>query len=186
MIALRDHLPMVELADGTLAGFDRGWLRGSLQQAAVSAGMTDWWLARDITESVIEYFRHHVADQSIRMGRITSAVREVLQELGYSEVAAHFRPGPPPVYLSLSELAESSGPCFPLLFFNLLDHQLDSLLGSKARLICLAHLRPCVKILLGAKNWRRDCQEMSDEIMAHVRLRLECSGRRGQAVFATH
>jgi len=52
MIAFRDNLPLIILANGQSICFDRDWLARALNLAAVRCGYTKWWLAPHVAESV--------------------------------------------------------------------------------------------------------------------------------------
>ncbi len=172
MIATRHGLPLMELEDGTLASIESTWLRGHLLRAARAAGYQKWWLAEHVASSVLEYFACKVEENSIAFDRLVGAVREVLVAIDYEDIAGEFRPGPPPLRLALDQLAHKTGPGFELEFFKLLDKALDHAARSGNQTLQLNGLRDCVKHLLGAKVWRRECERLRGEIVEHVRERL--------------
>ncbi|MFQ3577390.1 MAG: hypothetical protein SNJ52_00040 [Verrucomicrobiia bacterium] len=133
MIAPREHLPLLQLEDGTLAAFERDWLKGSIALAAQSAGYRKWWLAEHIGASVIEYFSRRVEDQVVSMDRIVGAVREVLEAVGYRDVAGHFDPIAPPLRISLLTIAEHAGAGGELMFYRLLEKELANALSARIR-----------------------------------------------------
>src|SRR4051812_47612579 len=55
MIALKDNLPVIQLASGQVIAFEREWLVRSLARAAARAGYAKWWLAGHVAESVATY-----------------------------------------------------------------------------------------------------------------------------------
>ncbi len=162
----------MRLQDGTLAAIESAWLRGSLLRAARTAGYSKWWLAEPVGASVVEYFARQVEENVVPFDRIVGAVREVLVAIGYEDVANHYKPAPPPLRLSLDQLARRTGPGFQLEFFKLLDIALEEAVKSSSQTLHLNGLRDCVKVLLGAKVWRRECEELRSEIVEHVRERL--------------
>ncbi len=181
MIAPREHLPLLQLEDGTLATFEREWLKGSIARAAQSAGYRKWWLAEHIGASVIEYFSRRVEDQVVSIERIVGAVREVLEAVGYQDVAGHYDPTAPPLRISLLAIAKHAGAGGELMFYQLLEKDLTSALTARVRNIQVEHLREAVKELVRAKNWRRACDELSYDIVqfAHERVRTLSAARAG-------
>lgn len=149
--------------------FERNWLVGSLAKAASEAGYQKWWLAPHVTESVTNFLEKDFPEPVVTIPRLEKAVQSVLQVIGYEDVAGHFQAAPPPARISLVELARDAGHGYELVFFDLLKSRLqDALTGETEKLeICDAHHG--VKLLRAAKNWRRDCSGLLDEIVAFVR-----------------
>lgn len=177
MIALRDDLPLVRFPDGRVMNFERGWLSGALVRAAESAGYKKWWLADHVTESVTSYLQQDFDENIVTICRLEKAVQSVLQVIGYSDVAVHFRTMPPPVRISLEDLAREAGHGYELVFFELLRTRLRDVLESPTVQVELCDLHRCVKRLRSAKNWRRDCSGLLGEIVTFVRGELDTSER---------
>lgn len=173
MIALRDGLPLIRFHDGSVVAFERSWLSSALVRAAEAAGYKKWWLADHVTESVTSYLEQDFDEQVVTIPRIEKAVQSVLQVIGYSDVARFFRTMPPPVRISLEELARDAGDGYELLFFELLRSRLRDLVGSETEQVELCDLHRCVKRLRSAKNWRRDCSGLQGEIVSFIRGELQ-------------
>ena len=172
MIALRDGLPLVRFHDGSVINFERRWLVSALLRAAEAAGYKKWWLAGHVTESVTCYLEQDFNAQVVTVPRIEKAVQSVLQVIGYSDVAQHFRTMPPPVRISLEEIARDAGQGYELLFFELLRERLRHLVVSETEQVELCDLHRCVKRLRSAKSWRRDCSGLQGEIVSFIRGEL--------------
>jgi len=172
MIAIRDGLPLVRFHDGSVIHFERRWLISAILRAAVAAGYSKWWLADHVSESVASYLEQDYNEQVVTIPRIEKAVRSVLQVIGYADVAQHFRTMPPPVRISLEEIARDAGEGYELFFFELLRERLRHLVGSETEQVELCDLHRCVKRLRSAKNWRRDCSGLRGEIVSFVRSEL--------------
>jgi len=177
MIALRDSLPLVRFHDGSVMNFERSWLSTALVRAAETAGYKKWWLADHVTESVTTYLEQDISDNVVTICRIERAVQSVLQVIGYSDVAKHFRTMPPPVRISLVEIARDAGEGYELLFFELLRARLRGVILSETQQVEICDLHRCVKLLRSAKNWRRDCSGLRGEIVSFVRGELDLSNR---------
>lgn len=169
MIAFQNNMPLVRYADGQIRPFERTWLSTALARAAERAGYKKWWLAPHVTESVTNYLEQDFDESVVTIKRLEQAVQSVLQVIGYADVADQFRATPPPARISLEELARDAGHGYELVFFDLLRSRLrEALEGKPERLeICDAHNG--VKMLRAAKNWRRDCSGLLDEIVDFVR-----------------
>jgi hypothetical protein len=92
-----------------------------------------------------------------------------LQVIGYPEVARGFKLPEPPLRISLAAIAESAGAGYELAFFHELDRTLRRVLSSRSARIELCDLAACVKRLRRTRTWRKDCAQLRNEIVAHVR-----------------
>lgn len=177
MIAFKNSLPVVRFDDGIVMNFESRWLLESLARAAERAGYQKWWLAEHVTQTVATYLRNDFDSNVVNLPQLRSAVQSVLQVIGYSDVANHFEPMPPPVRLSLARLAHEAGAGYELFFFRLLRDRLREIVDSRSIRVELFDLHPCVKLLRCAKNWRRDCAGLRSEIVRFVRGELDASTR---------
>ncbi len=173
MIALRNNLPLVQMTNGCLTPFDRNWIIRSVSVAATQAGYRKWWLSEHVVEAVTIYFQHEGMETAVTEPQLSTAVASVLQVIGYADVAGRFQLLPPPVHISLSELASRAGHGYELLFFDLLRSELRRILDSGASRIEFSDLRRCVKLLRSAKIWRRDCVGLNTEIVSFIREEIK-------------
>ncbi len=180
MIALKDNLPLVRFDDGRVMNFEHAWLSRGLARAADRAGYEKWWLAEHVTESVASFLRHDFDGSVVGIARLRTAVQSVLQVIGYADVASHFEPLPPTVRLSLEQLAREAGTGYELCFFQLLHEHLREIVESPTLHVELFDLRPCVKLLRSAKNWRRDCTGLHGEIVRFIRGELDAAPRHAE------
>ncbi len=169
MIGFQNNMPLVRFADGSILPFERTWLAGSLARAAERAGYKKWWLAPHVTESVTNYLEQDFDDSVVTIKRLEQAVQSVLQVIGYADVAGHFHASPPPARISLEELARDAGHGYELVFFDLLRSRLREALETKPEKLEIYDAHNGVKLLRSAKNWRRDCSGLLDEIVGFVR-----------------
>jgi hypothetical protein len=169
MIALKDDLPVIELATGQAIAFERDWLIRSLSEAARRAGYGKWWLAEHVAESVTTYLRDQRELTVLPLERLTKAVQSVLQVIGYAEVGQHFVPLPQTTQISLVELAREAGTGYELAFFDKLGRRIQELLRERNGHFELLGLEPCVKLLRARKVWSRDCDALRAEIVSFAR-----------------
>jgi len=177
VIGFHNNLPLVRFGDGQIMPFERSWLAGSLAKAAEHAGYKKWWLAPHVTESVTSYLEKDYDESVVTINRLEKAVQSVLQVIGYADVAGHFHAAPPPARISLAELARDAGHGYELIFFDLLRARVRDALEAKAERLEICDAQRGVKLLRSAKNWRRDCSGLLDEIVSFVREELDSSQR---------
>jgi len=178
VISFQSNLPLVRFHDGQIMPFERNWLVGSLAKAASDAGYKKWWLAAHVTESVTNYFEKDFDETIVTIPRLEKAVQSVLQVIGYADVAGHFQAAPPPARISLAELARDAGHGYELMFFELLKSRLHDAITAKAEKLEICDAHSGVKLLRSAKNWRKDCSGLLDEIVAFVRGEVGGTGPR--------
>ena len=175
MISLPNNLPLVRFSDGQVIQFERGWLAGTLTRAAERAGYKKWWLAPHVTESVANYLEQDFSESIVAIGRLEKAVQSVLQVIGYADVAGHFCAVPPPTRISLVEVARAAGCGYELAFFDLLRSRLREALEAKVERLEICDAHSGIKILRSAKNWRRDCSGLLEEVVNFVRNEVDSS-----------
>lgn len=173
MIALRERLPAVVMPDGEACALERRWLVRSVAAAAARAGHCKWWLSGHVAESVLTYLEKEFPAPSIRLAQFEKAVRSVLEVIGFPEVAVEFRLPRPAVRISLAEVARDAGPGYELVFFGLLRERLERALATEAEELEICDAQPGVKLLRAAKNWRRDCASLLEDIVGFVRTHIE-------------
>ena len=177
MIAFLDGMPLVALPEGRNTSFDKRWITASISNAAEHAGYHRWWLAEHIAESVTVYLHRDFAENSVGILKLQEAVLEVLQSLGFEDVAGHYRLPDPPVSLSLRELAHEAGDNYELAFFGLLGERLRRLAISPAEHIEIRDLTECLRLLEGR---RKRSQGLREEIVTFIRKQGEYSGESRQ------
>ncbi len=177
MIALCDGMPLVTLPDGTSATFDKHWITASIRIAAEQAGYHRWWLAEHIAESVAVYLQRDFTANIVDIPNLQDAVLNVLQSLGFHDIASHFRLPDPPVRLSLKEIAHEAGDGYELAFFGLLGDRLQHVAGSHAMRLEIHDLSGCVR-LMGKRG--RLVQTLREEIVGFIRQYGEAAGQSRQ------
>jgi len=108
----------------------------------------------------------------VAFSQLSQTVRYVLEAIGYKEIGPHFAPSPPPISVSLVELAYQAGAGYELAFFDLLEKRINSLIATHADNLMLCSLQSCVKHLRGVKTWTRACDALREEIVCFVRDKL--------------
>ncbi len=177
MIAFKDNLPALRFDDDRVMELEQRWLSEGIARAAARAGYQKWWLTSHVTETVMTYFRNDFEAPTLGLAQLKTAVQSVLQVIGYADVASHFEPMPPPVRVSLAQLARKADTGYELAFFQLLREELRQIVQSSSLRVEFFDLNRCVKMLRSAKNWRADCNGLRAEIVRYVRSELDASNR---------
>src|SRR6184192_670630 len=186
MVAFKEEFPYLRTDSGQLFEFNRDWLYAAITRAADEAGYPSWWLTDHVTESIAFYLRLRNDESVVAFSQLSQTVRYVLKVIGYKEIIPHFAPSPPPISISLFEIAEEAGTGYELAFFDLLEKRINILIKTGTENLQLCSLQPCVKHLRGLKVWTRACDALREEIVCFVRekiasttvvARLDCSVR---------
>src|ERR1700745_1052079 len=186
MVAFKEEFPYLRTESGQLFEFNRDWLHAAITRAADEAGYPSWWLTDHVTESIAFYLHLRNDERVVAFSQLSQTVRYVLKVIGYKEIIPHFAPSPPPISISLFEIAEEAGTGYELAFFDLLEKRINILIKTGTENLQLCSLQPCVKHLRGLKVWTRACDALREEIVCFVRekiisatglARLNCSVR---------
>ena len=132
-------------------------------------GGLERWQIEQIAEALIHYLRVDLKRDSVEMGEFVWALSALVSSFeertrGESIAIVHSA--------DLYHLAQETGYGFELAFFREIERVIAEMRRSRARNIQFTRLRPCVKLLLGARNWCRSCQDLSDEIVGFIRHRM--------------
>ncbi len=172
MVAFKEEFPYLRTESGQLFEFNRDWLHAAITRAADKAGYPSWWLTDHVTESIAFYLRLRNDESVVAFSQLSQTVRYVLKVIGYKEIIPHFAPSPPPISISLFEIAEQAGTGYELAFFDLLERRINALIQTGMDNLQLCSLQPCVKHLRGVKVWTRGCDALREEIVCFVREKI--------------
>src|SRR5437899_4340825 len=172
MVAFKEEFPYLRTESGQLFEFNRDWLHAAITRAADEAGYPSWWLTDHVTESIAFYLHLRNDENVVAFSQLSQTVRYVLKAIGYKEIVPHFAPSPPPISISLLDIARHAGAGYELAFFDLLEKQIAALVATHVDNLQLCSLQSCVKHLRGAKTWTRACDALREEIVCFVRERL--------------
>ncbi len=172
MIALPSSLPLLRVGRYELTTYGSEWLETSIKDAAKRAGHDEWWLACDITRSLMLYLRNNFPGTAITLEELNSRIRLILSKIGFKDIGDQVDLPPPSLKISLHDIALEAE-CFELRFFQLLQERLIELAELGARRITLSHARRGVKTLQSARNWGAKCDTLEQEIITFLRARLQ-------------
>ena len=180
MVAFKEEFPYLRCDSGQLFEFDRDWLHAAINRAADKAGYPSWWLTDHVTESIAFYLHLRNDETVVAFNQLSQTVRNVLEAIGYKEIGPHFTPAPPPISISLIDIARCAGAGYELAFFGLLEKRISALIEAGVDNFRISSLQLCVKHLRGTKTWTRPCDALREEIVCFVREKLAFASDRAR------
>ena len=175
MVAFKEEFPYLRCDSGQLFEFDRDWLHAAINRAANAAGYPSWWLTEHVTESIAFYLHLRNDENVVAFSQLAETVQYVFKAIGYKEIIPYFTPAPPPIAISLVDVAASAGSGYELAFFDLLEKRIATLLETGVDNIRFSGLQRCVKFLRGVKQWTRGCDTLREEVVCFIRERLSAT-----------
>src|SRR5436305_1509007 len=172
MVAFNAEFPYLRTESGQLFEFNRDWLHAAITRAADKAGYPSWWLTDHVTESIAFYLRLRNDESVVAFTQLQETVQYVLKAIGYKEIIPYFTPAPPPISISLIDIAHAAGSGYELAFFDLLEKRINGLIETGVDNLQLCSLQPCVKHLRCTRVWTRACDSLREEIVCFIRERL--------------
>ena len=172
MVAFKEEFPYLKAESGQLFEFDRAWLRDAITRAAQEAGYAKWWLTDHVTESIAFYLRLRNDESFVAFNQLSQTVRYVLEVIGYNEIGPHFAPAPPPVTVSLFEIAMQAGAGYELAYFEMLGRRIELLLQTRVNTVQFVALSAAVKHLRGTRVWSRACDTLRAEVVCFMREKI--------------
>jgi hypothetical protein len=177
MVAFKEEFPYLRSDSGQLFEFDRDWLHAAINRAADQAGYPSWWLTEHVTESIAFYLHLRNDENVVAFRQLEETVQYVLKMIGYKEIIPYFAPSPPPISISLLDIAHEAATGYELAFFDLLEKRINSLIETGVDNLQLCSLQASVKYLRRAKVWTRACDPLREEIVCFIRERLTTTTR---------
>src|SRR5438093_10328214 len=172
MVAFKEEFPYLRTNSGQLFEFNRDWLYAAITRAADEAGYPTWWLTEHVTKSIAFYLHLRNDENVVAFSQLAQTVRYVLEAIGYKEIGPHFVPSPPPISISLVDIAHEAGAGYELAFFDLFEKRINALIETGADNLQLCSLQSCVKHLRGVTMSTRACDALREEIVCFVREKL--------------
>ncbi len=181
MIAFASSCLLFELPSGERVPFTPDLI--SVEVVGEGPGVLNPEIVRHAAASVMHYFKHDLGRETVSLGEFAEVLEKVLQGLGYAVGPADgSRGASSDAAADLQQLAREAGCAGELLFFQRLRERLRSQLQRNPQRVVFSGLRPCVKLLAGARRWSARCQALQDQIVAFLRDCLGAESSQGQCV----
>lgn len=143
-----------------------------------SAKAMDENFLHNVSQAVLQYFKHDLGWTTVTLGEFSVALSKVLRSFGMEcKVVGGQDVGSRVAEADLGNLAAEGEGGFELFFFNRLREELRCKLGDGPRVVRFRGLRQCVKRLTGAKRWTPRCQDLNDRIVDYLRTCLTTEAR---------
>lgn len=176
MIALPTSLPLIKISQDNLAACDAEWLRRNLREAAARTEVPEWF-ADDVVSGVITFLRNHYEGSTITIESLYDRIRDTLENLGLNDLAEELTPTPPPLRISLTDLARKAGTGYELAFFQLLEQRFHSATSNGAEHVYFYDLRNCVQRLTAVRKWTKRCETLQNEITGFLEHEAQKAGK---------
>ncbi|MEM9479179.1 MAG: hypothetical protein AAGA58_05885 [Verrucomicrobiota bacterium] len=183
MIALPNQLPLLQFGDHEVVQYEHRWLKDSITEAAQKAGHNDWCFANEIAQAVIEYLRERFHGSVITIDDLYEKIERVLSHLGWRDIACELEAAPPPLRISLYEIACSAENGYELQFFESLKRRLRNTTSAAPRQIVVCDMKKAVKHLCGVQRWTNRCDYLRHEIVTFVRREICDNMRKSRRQF---
>jgi len=144
-------------------------------------GEIEPWQIQEMAEALIYHLRVDLKRDAIGFDELVSALKELAVACGFQTTTIAVETI---VSADLYVLAQDTGYGFELAFFQSIERAIRDFRAGHARLIRFVGLRACVKMLVGARNWCKKCQRLSDEIVEFIRSHMQLWPQQEAVVFA--
>lgn len=181
MIAFAANCLLFELPSGERVPFTADMI--SVEVVGEGLAVINPEVVRHAAASVVHYFKHDLGRDTVSLGEFAEVLEKVLQGLGYAvRPEAESGGGAPSRASDLHQLAREAGDAGELVFYQRLREALRAQLRSTPGRVVFSGLRPCVKLLAGARRWSPRCRWLQEQIVAFLRDCLGAETRPGQCV----
>lgn len=167
MISLPHHLPFVRVGSNSLTICQQEWLDQTLTDAVSGTNVPEW-LAIDISKGVKNYLEKQYHGTVIDSEVLFDKIGTTLTSIGLAEVAANLDKNPPPLRISLTDLARRAGQAYELAFFQLLEDKCQEAIESGASCVECHGLQPCVRMLRSNRRWSMSSEKLRKEIESRI------------------
>lgn len=167
MIAIPHHLPFVRVGENSLAPCKDDWIEQLMLDATHDTNVPQW-LALDISEGIQQYLKENYQGTVIESDELFLKISQTLTGIGMAEIAEKIDRSPPPIRISLSDLARRAGESYELAFFQLLEDKCQEVLDSGVCFVECHGLVNCVRTLKGSRRWNMSAEALKKEIEVRI------------------
>ncbi|MDF1811041.1 MAG: hypothetical protein P1V20_02475 [Verrucomicrobiales bacterium] len=167
MIALPHHLPFVKVGTNSITPCQDHWLDQVIIDASAESNVPEWF-ATDISKGIQQYLQHSYEGTVIETEELFTKISSTLNEIGLPEVASKIDRSPPPLRISLTDLARRAGEAYELAFFQLLEDRCQEAIHSGATCVEFHGLFNCVRTLRRSRKWSMTADKLRSEIETRI------------------
>lgn len=167
MIALPHHLPFVKVGSNTITPCQDHWLDQVIIEASSESNVPEWFAA-DISKGIQQYLQNSYEGTVIETEELFTKISSTLNQIGLPDVAENMDRTPPPLRISLTDLARRAGEAYELAFFQLFEERCQDAIDSGATCIEFHGLLTCVRLLRGSRKWSMSADKLRKEIESRI------------------
>ena len=130
MICLSGNLPVLQIGNHQVVGYDTAWIDEALMRAAAMSDRQDFPFFEDIRDGILHYLEHRCSLRLLPIEDLYARMRSMLIRLGCDAIAKNLTILAPPVTVSLIRSAHKAGNGFELLFFSQLSEEIEQLVQA--------------------------------------------------------
>lgn len=169
MICLAGNLPVLQVGNHQVVGYDTDWIDEALRRAAIRSDRHDFPFIDDIRDGILHYLEHRCSLRLLPIEDLYERMRSMLNQLGCRAIAKNLKILSPPVTVSLVKSAHQAGNGFELLFFSQLREEIQNLRANGVESICFCDIEESAGILKGGRSKSKACARLSSEIVDFLR-----------------
>lgn len=168
MICLVGKLPVLKIGRHQVATYGTDWIDQALARAADSANRADFPFIDDIRDGVLHYLEHKCPWRLLPIEDLFDRIKRMLCRIGCEAIADNLELLAPPITVSVARAAKEAGNGFELLFFQMLQEEIDDLRARGAEDFHFTDIRECSLVLRGSRIWTARCKRLHQEILAFL------------------
>ena len=165
MICLSGNLPVLQIGNHQVVGYDTAWIDEALERAAAMSDRQDFPFIDDIRDGILHYLEHRCSLRLLPIEDLYARMRSMLVRLGCHAIAKNLKILSPPVTVSLVRSAHRAGNGFELVFFSQLSEEIEQLQKNGVESIRFCDIEESAKILRGCKSKTKACSQLVSEIV---------------------
>ncbi|MEJ6580299.1 MAG: hypothetical protein QNL68_10930 [Akkermansiaceae bacterium] len=165
MICLLGNLPVLQIGNHQVVGYDTAGIDEALVRAAAMSDRQDFPFIDDIRAGILHYLEHRCSLRLLPIEDLYARMRSMLIRLGCDAIAQNLKILSPPVTISLVRAAHKARNGCELFFFSQLSEEIEQLQGNGVESIRFCDIAESAKILRGCKSKTKACSQLMSEIV---------------------
>ncbi len=166
MISLTSKLPVLQVGEYQLHGYETSWILASIEGGLKSIGIQDIKIAKDIYEGVLHYLENNCPWKPLKIEDLYKKLEKLFSKIGFPHVKGKIPRISPPINVSVIAQLEKLDCQIELALFNTLQSEMETLLAYGVREVVFDDVIEAVNIIIPSKKWSKDCDLLHDEIIA--------------------
>jgi hypothetical protein len=168
MICLVGKLPVLQIGRHQVPTYGTEWIDQALARAAEKSNRADFPFIDDIRDGVLHYLEHKCPWRLLPIEDLFERIKRMLCRIGCEAIAENLDLLAPPLTVSIARAAKDAGNGFELLFFQMLQEEIDDLRSRGAEDFHFTDIRESTLILRGSRVWTPRCKRLHQEILAFL------------------